>query len=207
MKHRDRLSVMRLCVSAAALIIFGFAISQYLGQQWPPDLIGDQTILDIKSEVTASIPVTKSATLQASTSSFDSTVRSCLGIKCFDERTLDPNGISIDRVGLLAPLNSGGEDIFNFLVNLMGESKKSNKNDIELIYDTHVPAYGYGKNHGWSRIIRLTRRICPHAFSLVAGLNLDGSDPNSNVKTDSSFKRREAAIDIQVSRNITSSSK
>jgi hypothetical protein len=36
--------------------------------------------------------------------------------------------------------------------------------------DTHVPAYGYGKNHGWSRIIRITRHLLPHSLSLLKGI-------------------------------------
>ena len=47
------------------------------------------------------------------------------------------------------------------------KSKSKSKSNIEILTDTHVPAYGYGKNHGWSRIIRIYRRLLPHSISLL----------------------------------------
>ena len=85
------------------------------------------------------------------TLSFFNTLRNCLGKYCFDQR---PVGYTYDTVGLLAPPRSGGEEIMSTIINSGGNVKSS---DVYLEYDTHVPAYGYGKNHGWSRIIRLVR--------------------------------------------------
>ena len=172
---------MRISVGAASCIFFGYMMSQYFGQTWPPEESSDRPILDIKYEA-AFNPVL--STLEMSETTFESTIRSCLGPNCFDEATQD-NGVATDRVGLLAPLHSGGELISAFLNNL--KSTQSKKKPIVLVYETHVPSYGYGKNHGWSRIIRLVRKIIPHSLSLVVGLDFDK-------------KKRTAAVDIQVSK-------
>jgi hypothetical protein len=85
------------------------------------------------------------------TSSFEDTLRNCLGKHCFDQK---PDGYSFELVGLLGPPSSFGEDILNAVTMSGGNIMSS---DVHMEYNTHVPAYGYGKNHGWSRIIRLVR--------------------------------------------------
>jgi hypothetical protein len=106
---------------------------------------------------------------------FESTLRSCLGSSCFDEKVnlLDNSGKKIDRIGLLSPSLSGGETLMKIL-NRAVDPKQMSK--INLISETNVPAYGYGKNHGWSRIIRLVRNILPHAMSLSSIASHDEFD-------------------------------
>lgn len=108
------------------------------------------------------------------TASFENTLRNCLGQHCFDQK---PDGSSFETVGLLAPPESAGEDIIN-AISMSGGSVTSSA--IHLEYDTHVPAYGYGKNHGWSRIIRLVRRPIPHALALIKPLYV-GNDVDNAV--------------------------
>ena len=85
------------------------------------------------------------------TTSFEDTLRNCLGQHCFDQK---PDGSTFETVGLLAPPNSAGDDIIQAISKSGGSVQSSS---VHLEYNTHVPAYGYGKNHGWSRIIRLVR--------------------------------------------------
>mmetsp|Transcript_1612 Transcript_1612/g.3025 ORF Transcript_1612/g.3025 Transcript_1612/m.3025 type:complete len:350 (+) Transcript_1612:123-1172(+) len=108
------------------------------------------------------------------TASFENTLRNCLGQHCFDQK---PDGSSFETVGLLAPPESAGRDIID-AIRMSGGSVTSAA--IHLEYDTHVPAYGYGKNHGWSRIIRLVRRPIPHALALLCPLYV-GEDMDSAV--------------------------
>jgi hypothetical protein len=75
---------------------------------------------------------------------FQSTIRNCLGKKCFDS-----DGDN-DRVGVLATPFSGSDVLQEIITLLTGNNNR-------LIFSTNVPAYGYGKNHGWSRIIRIIR--------------------------------------------------
>ena len=104
---------------------------------------------------------------------FDSTVRSCIGNKCFDEK---PNDAPSDRIGLLGVKLSGVDEINDALKDLLGVSysdtniDKGSSNDPRIVQSLHVPAYGYGKNHGWSRIIRVVRRPVEHAVDIVKSL-------------------------------------
>ena len=200
MKQQKSPSVMKLCIGTASCIFFGLIMSQLYGQTWPPDLQNDRPLLGVRSESEAASNPTLTS-LEASSSIFESTLRSCLGANCFDKDAHDSNGIVIDRVGLLAPMNSGGEEIVLFMSKFVEQPRKSKKTPVELIYETHVPAYGYGKNHGWSRIIRLTRKVCPHALSLVAGLKLDEPNLNGEMKIMDMSRQEKfsAALDIQVS--------
>lgn len=91
---------------------------------------------------------------------FTATVRSCLGPECYDSR---PAKSVVDRVGILALPGSGVQAILMVLRKVT----KSTPLKFEIELDTHVPAYGYGKNHGWNRIVRVVRRLVPHSYSLL----------------------------------------
>lgn len=104
-------------------------------------------------------------------SNFEQTIKSCLGESCFDEKVDYPSGEKIERIGILGPLRSGGNSIVNIVKSSIPHSNKNKK--IDIIYDTNVPAYGYGKNHGWTRIIRLVRRLVPHSSLLLSHSNDD----------------------------------
>lgn len=118
--------------------------------------------------------------LLLSEANFESTFRSCLGKNCFDEPVVRESK-TITRIGLLAPPMSGAESI---LAMIRKVGLNDNK-DVEVVLNTHVPAYGYGKNHGWSRIIRLARRLVPHTHALVTSKGLE--DPS----------KISASIDLQ----------
>ena len=170
MKSRPRMTAMKLTISAMFFVYLGFMLSRHASQKWPP-VDSDHRVL----EPVESMGMASSEDLKAAenvVSNFESTLRSCLGPNCFDENVLLPDGSQVTRVGILAPLNSGGEDILRMLLRQMEKPDATSRSKIHLVYETHVPAYGYGKNHGWSRIIRLSRKIIPHALSLSAEMKL-----------------------------------
>ena len=92
-----------------------------------------------------------------------STLRNCLGRKCFDEL---PKNSAYDRVGLLGMPYSGSEQVDDILQEILSTSSKSVSSP-HIIHSSNVPAYGYGKNHGWSRIIRIARMPVDHAFTAI----------------------------------------
>lgn len=94
---------------------------------------------------------------------YESTFRSCLGANCFAEPVASRSSKNKVRIGLLAPDLSGAEAVLKMLRHV----GLNDNDDVEVVLNTHVPAYGYGKNHGWSRIIRLVRRLGPHSNSLL----------------------------------------
>jgi hypothetical protein len=192
---------MRLVLCALLCIAFGFLLSKLIYETSNSASNADTSILIDASNSTANNEMlsalesssstfvsTNSAAnnevlgaMESSSSTFVSTLRSCIGPECFDQTVRQLDGSNIDRVGLLSPALAGAEGIQNLLMRLgkqNGNGRKSRKHFIDLIYETHVPAYGYGKNHGWSRIIRLSRKIIPHAVALVANLNLNQSSFN-----------------------------
>lgn len=97
--------------------------------------------------------------------------RSCLGVRCFNQ-PVTQNGQDLIRVGFLYFPNSGAELLFELLNPFFINGKNA---QIEVVPDTHVPAYGYGKNHGWSSIVRVARRPIHHAYSLVQNAHLETS--------------------------------
>jgi hypothetical protein len=96
--------------------------------------------------------------IMAAEESIAKTLRSCLGKYCYDSR---PDGSAVDRIALLAPPMSGEKQLLAFLQPLVSHDKS-----IEIVPSTHVPPYGYGKNHGWNAIVRLYRPIPVHALAL-----------------------------------------
>lgn len=95
--------------------------------------------------------------------SFETTMRSCLGSFCFDDAVKSTAHKDVVRVGLLMPDNIGSQT----LINMLHAGGLKTGESLELIYASNVPPYGYGKNHGWSRIIRISNHIIPHSVRLL----------------------------------------
>ena len=104
--------------------------------------------------------------ISATEGRFLSTIKSCLGKYCQEFEVGNPG---VNRVGILAPPGSGGMEVANALTELFSKFSLGRKSfsPIEFVYTAHVPAYGYGRNHGWTKIIRLVRPVLDHAALLV----------------------------------------
>jgi hypothetical protein len=118
----------------------------------------------------------------ASKAAFESTLRSCLAAKCFDQPM---NGV--ERVGVLGLPGSGSITLHRLLSDLSPSLRGGLNSALEVTIDTHVPAYGYGKNHGWTRIVRFVGDIATQAYLMV---NYDGSEK--------SLQSYEAQVDCGV---------
>ncbi len=106
--------------------------------------------------------------LRKAKENFERTIRSCLGSYCMDERFPDPNnleGDKIQRIGILSPDNRFDWQKFADSVQLLDVKRNSAKP--RVIASTHVPAYGYGRNHGWSKIVRIVDDIDIQAYLLL----------------------------------------
>jgi hypothetical protein len=96
--------------------------------------------------------------------SFEASIKSCLGSGCFDERSVKEANTM--RIGLLSPDLHG---IDNVLELIKAAGKKANlEKGRTLEVNSHVPAYGYGKNHGWSRIVRFVTKVPEHSYALLS---------------------------------------
>jgi len=81
-----------------------------------------------------------------------SAVKSCLGAKCIDER---PKGSALDRVLVTALPGSGGEALFRMLSLLSAREKGP---VMELTFSHRALPYGYGRNFGFNRILKVVGR-------------------------------------------------
>jgi hypothetical protein len=144
-------------------------------------VLGDRDTSEIEVPSTTTGPkkdLSSPATYNPSMLGYLSTFRSCLGKECFDSPVRYPDGSSGDRIGLLSPMMSGGDPLRRYLDNML---KRMSRRKIYLIHEMHVPAYGYGKNHGWSRIIRLSRRLFPHAYALTDHSNVGAQESLAEI--------------------------
>jgi hypothetical protein len=168
MKYRARQYLI-----AALLIVFGLMLGVMLGLS--KDLVMQNGVVAAEVPVTVAPAVTAEHTQVTTPPSLSpetppaasemelkiaSTLRNCLGAYCYDSK---PEGSAVNRVALLAPPDAGGDILFAALQPLLAHDAS----EVELVHSTHVPPYGYGKNHGWNAIIRLYRPVQKHALSMV----------------------------------------
>ena len=126
--------------------------------------------------------------LDSAVPKFEASIKSCLGSGCFDEHFKSNDGKmkhGVYRMGFLSPDLYGMDNLLE-LIRLAGQ-KAHLENGRELVADTHVPAYGYGKNHGWSRIIRFVTKVPEHAVVLLErqgapGASLDKDKYSRQIK-------------------------
>jgi hypothetical protein len=99
---------------------------------------------------------------------FRKTVKSCiptLNKKC---QTYIPK--DTPRVAILAPPGDFGDWIFQWASKVVDTKMGSTaKMDLQLI--SHVPPYGYGKTHGWTKLVR----VLPRSLMLGAADAIRGS--------------------------------
>lgn len=113
-------------------------------------------------------------TLQEAIAKFQTTVRSCLGSYCMDEKFTDAenNNEKIERIGILLPDKriSTWEALISQMQSF-DDVKSSSKR--KIFPSTHVAAYGYGRNHGWSRIVRIVDDLPLQAYQLINHNHID----------------------------------
>ena len=103
-----------------------------------------------------------------------STVKNCLGPKCLDVR---PQASPRDRVLVTALPNTGGERLFAALEYVWRATKDTKKNDLpELVFSPRALPFGYGKNHGYSRVIKYTVARTRDAAVALAGAGASPED-------------------------------
>jgi hypothetical protein len=120
--------------------------------------------------------------LQNRRKDYESTLKSCLGSYCMTEQFDLPadaksssasankkqNNNKLERFGFLTP----DPVQLSFLVKLLDEWKKMQKQDdssslSQLIVHSHVPPYGYGRNHGLTKIIRFVDNVILEAYRIT----------------------------------------
>lgn len=178
MKHRDRSNIVKYLLIIAVLIstiVVTVFVSKDPLKIWlqsqlctvpaSPRSVGDESSLPEQPTPIAVIaPPVADGNILPNEAFLSSTYKSCLGKYCLDVDYKDAMGGPITRIGLLSP-----EDSWTTLkdILLLLHSLSDSKTRIEVVSSSHVPPYGYGRNHGWSRIIRLADHIPLQASRMI----------------------------------------
>ncbi len=93
----------------------------------------------------------------------EATYKSCLDSNCLQATVKQADGQELQRIGLLIP------DPYFYHQLLVNKLQEFPNKDIpkNFAFSSHVPPYGYGKNHGWTKIIRLVENIPYQAYRLL----------------------------------------
>jgi hypothetical protein len=141
LKHRDK----RLLIAVVASMITGAGLGEIF---WPR--------VDATPRVEAVEPVPESSRRLPNEAAFEQTLRSCLGAACY---TATPKGSKAEaRIALLAPPSEAADAFFAWYVALAKRGGATARK-VEWIQTAHAPPYGYGKNHGYTRIVRAARPV------------------------------------------------
>lgn len=164
-KHRSKMAILTYGSTAILLFFFGYIIGSRSSASSPLPQYEQGGTVSAKSSVVNLnyIPGIPGKDVWIAEESFETTMRSCLGSFCFDDAVKADPHKEVVRVGLLIPDNIGSET----LIAMMRAAGLKIGDNLELIYTSNVPPYGYGKNHGWSRIIRIANHIIPHSIRLL----------------------------------------
>jgi hypothetical protein len=136
LKHRDK----RLLIAVVVSIVTGAGLGEIF---WPR----------VKPSFEEAVePVQESNHKLPNEAAFEQTLRSCLGSACY---TATPKGSKAEaRIALLAPPSEAADAFFAWYVALAKRGGATARK-VEWIQTAHAPPYGYGKNHGYTRIVRL----------------------------------------------------
>jgi hypothetical protein len=174
LKYRSKMAILTYGSAAIALLVIGYlfgnlnvvhsmSCSETPCNRTLSTIPAGIAVASSQSSVRNDVPIPNERVVSAE-SAFETTMRSCLGAFCFDDAVHTHDGKDIVRVGILLPDASEGETIRKLL--LAAGLPLNDK--IELIHASNVPPYGYGKNHGWSRIIRIARSVVPQTLQLLS---------------------------------------
>ncbi|KAG7374248.1 hypothetical protein IV203_013343 [Nitzschia inconspicua] len=108
---------------------------------------------------------------------FTNTLKNCLpaekGKEC---KTYIPE--STERIGIIAPPGLMATYLFKLMNSVVAHGKKSSGSKVtnttfEIIQTTHIPPYGYGKTHGYTRLVRVVPEplLVGATDTLVATIN------------------------------------
>ena len=155
LKHRDKRLLLAIIVSGIA----GAGLGEIF---WPR--------VDAKPSFEAVEPVQESSRRLPNEAAFEQTLRSCLGAACY---TATPKGSRADsRIALLAPPSQAADAFFAWYVALAKRGGVTARK-VEWVQTSHAPPYGYGKNHGYTRIVRLA---LPLLASVAASSHADEAE-------------------------------
>ena len=140
------------------------------------------TDFEAKALAENALPVQKILTVALSSeNTFLSTIRSCIpanNTKCMQ---YIPPGTNAQRIAVLVPPGEFGRWMISWIVRTVWETFGHEQSEkLQLIPISHIPPYGYGKTHGWTKMIR----ILPSSLMLGAADAIRSSLDLNQSQTD-----------------------
>ena len=127
--------IISLAMSAAAGFFFGYCVIAITAIQSsvPGDSFNNRQLLQQQQTLRNDATLLDDYSSYNAQRSFEQTLRSCLSPKCFDQ----PVESDLNRIGVLSIPGAGAATLQALL-----KAKNNKRSDIEVYFDTHVPAYG-----------------------------------------------------------------
>ncbi|KAL7533413.1 hypothetical protein ACHAXR_005217 [Thalassiosira sp. AJA248-18] len=127
------------------------------------------------------------------------------GLADWEERTKRQR----PRIGIMIPPGYISTSFANWVSNALKHTGDGIQMDIEILITSHVPVYGYGKSHGYTKLIRFVTLplalavydVYLFASSNVASTSEGVGDGNNDYYQDSSL--RDALDEIKLGRNLS----
>lgn len=155
LKHRDK----RLLIAVLASGLAGAGLGEVF---WPRTSVKNRCVEAAFAAAEPPPDQERQTPRLGNEAAFEQTLRSCLGTACY---TATPKDARSDaRVALLAPPSAAADAFFAWYTALAKRGGATARK-VEWVKTAHAPPYGYGKNHGYTRIVRL---VLPLLSSVAA---------------------------------------
>lgn len=115
---------------------------------------------------------------------FWSTIKSCLPESNKHCKLFIPDNTTTQRVAVIAPPGDMANAFHRLLELVVARAPRKKKVDIALIPTTHIPPYGYGKTHGWTKIIRIVPQPLLIGTTNALLTAMDVGEPIDSVTVD-----------------------
>jgi len=164
-----------------SLLVGLFSIIRFLSTQTSfQDEATASSVIDQREPVQTIMPVPLE-----SERIFLSTIRSCIPANHTKCMQYIPPGTTAERIAVLVPPGEFGDWVTKWIIRTVRATfGKEQSEKLQLIHISHIPPYGYGKTHGWMKIIR----VLPSTLMLGAAdairSSLDDGQSQSNISLD-----------------------
>jgi hypothetical protein len=116
---------------------------------------------------------------------FTSTVNDCTNVRKCKQHLPDTKNPDLQRVAFMSTGSNAAEKLFEIfkkaLIIYHGNDESAMHRRIDFVFMTHVPALGYGKSHGWTKIIRVMHT--PLVTETVEAMEASGANIEMNEKS------------------------
>jgi len=171
------LAIIAIIVSTCALFLL-YAASDAM--------VVNQNEIQAHPSVSKSSARTTLASLQLPNElNFTSTINDCTNVHNCKQHLPDTENPTLQRVAFMSTGSNSADKLFEIfkkaLIIYHGNDESAMHRRIDFVFMTHVPALGYGKSHGWTKIIRVMHT--PLVTETVEAMEASGANIEMNEKS------------------------